>query len=367
MSLFGKLIHLRSDKLCPLENFHTEIVAHVLQNDPELTLSWLQLMGVTDRREADKISVNPQDRYEPIEGRHDNGSRPDIVIRITKGEHREVVFIESKVGSPKNHEQLLKYRDHLHEQRGVVRRTLIFISRNYESEEDLGDNDVKFVQRRWADFYRFLSGRKFQSDTTIQLLQFMKENYMSQDNQFTAIDIIALTNRRRAFSIVQATLEDKKITQKFANEAGGAKPKWWDGDEKYGLGGHATSSGQIWYSLGYWFSDEQLSDSPTVGMTISVDPKGAEFPALDQAVRKFAEARKGSSRKWEHRNPGGWETIECTKKLEVFLATEDHVMAIKIWFEELLQDAVDFRIQNPKLPWNFRVTEDSNETLVPAS
>src|SRR5206468_6743221 len=99
MSLFAKLLHLHSDEHSRLEDFHTEIVAHVLASDSELTLRWLQKLRVTKLCEADKIAVWTQQRLEPIEGLHSFGSKPDITIRIRKGERFEVVFVESKVGS----------------------------------------------------------------------------------------------------------------------------------------------------------------------------------------------------------------------------------------------------------------------------
>ena len=42
MSLFSKLQRLISDGRTQLEDFHTEIIAHVLRNSPELTLKWLK-------------------------------------------------------------------------------------------------------------------------------------------------------------------------------------------------------------------------------------------------------------------------------------------------------------------------------------
>ena len=68
MSLFSKLFQLHSDEYRRLEDFHTEIVAHVLASDSELTLRWLQKLRVTELREADEIAVRTQQRLEPIEG-----------------------------------------------------------------------------------------------------------------------------------------------------------------------------------------------------------------------------------------------------------------------------------------------------------
>jgi hypothetical protein len=45
------------------EDFHTEIVAQVLRNSPELTIEWLRGIGAADSRMASVISVRTQQRF----------------------------------------------------------------------------------------------------------------------------------------------------------------------------------------------------------------------------------------------------------------------------------------------------------------
>lgn len=90
MSLFGKLLRLQSDERCRLEDFHTEIVANVLANDPQLTLNWLGFLGVVKDKEAGKVTITTQVNLAAIEGQHDAGSRPDILIHIRNGAHRRL-------------------------------------------------------------------------------------------------------------------------------------------------------------------------------------------------------------------------------------------------------------------------------------
>jgi hypothetical protein len=175
MSLFGKLIQLHSDEHRCLEDFHTEIVAHVLTSDFELTLQWLQKLGVTKLCEADEIAVSTQQRLEPIEGLHSFGSKPDITIRLRNGLRIEVVFIESKVGSQEGHGRLSRYMDQLRALPGVDQRSLIFITRDYEPKDDLSDGIVRFVSARWSHLYHFLRAVESPSDTIRELLKFMKE------------------------------------------------------------------------------------------------------------------------------------------------------------------------------------------------
>lgn len=204
MSLFGKLIQLHSDKHRRLEDYHTEIVAHVLASDSELTLRWLRKLRVTELDDADEIAVSTQQEFKPIEGLHSFGSKPDIMIWVRKGSRIEVVFIESKVGSEEGQGQLSKYMDQLRALPGVDQRSLVFITRDYEPKKVALDGDVKFFPSRWSDFYHFLT--QAPNDTIHELLKFMKENNMSQSNRFTAIELLALTNHYRARSLMDDTM-----------------------------------------------------------------------------------------------------------------------------------------------------------------
>jgi hypothetical protein len=359
MSLFGKLLHLHSDEHRRLEDFHTEIVAHVLASDPELTLHWLQELGASDHRKADAFAVRTQQAFEPIQGLHSAGSRPDIMIQISKGERSEVVFVESKVGSEEGPEQLSKYIDQLRDRPGVHQCSLVFITRDYQPKDDLSDKTVQFFQTRWSDFYHFLHDLESPSDTIRELLKFMQENNMSQSNRFTAIELLALTNHHRARSLMDATMWEN-VVKKFEKVCGLTSSKTRvmnqlrDFDRYVMVAGHGAGY-QIEFLLGYWLPNEQPSDSPKVGMYIYVNPKAAERPAIVKAMRKFSEASKGATRKWDwFTGDDDWEKIQCTRKLEDFLAEENHVAAITKWFEELLDDADAFRKQNLKLPWSVR-------------
>jgi hypothetical protein len=368
MSLFGNLFRLHSDEHRRLEDFHSEIVAHVLASDSELTLRWLQELGVTELHGADEIAVSTQQAFESIEGLHTTGSKPDVTIRVRKGSRVEVVFIESKVGSEESQGQLSKYMDQLRALPGVDRRSLVFVTRDYEPKELLLDKTVEFFPTRWSDFYHFLRTLESPSDTILELLKFMKENNMSQSNRFTPIELLALTNHHRARSLMDATMWEN-VVKKFEKVCGAtssatkAMTQLRKHNRYVMIAGHGDGY-QIECFLGYMFPDEQPSDSPEVGICILVNPKAVERPAISRGMLEFTEATKGAMREWYHWELGNdrtWAGIGCTKNLEDFLAKEDHVAAISNWFEELLDDAAAFRSKYPKLPWSFRATEGDDE------
>ncbi len=365
MSLFGKLIRLRSDERCPLEDFLTEIVANVLANDLTLTLAWLRALGITNICKADKITVTTQVNLSAIAGKHDVGSRPDIEIRLSDEGVHEIVFVESKVGSSESDGQLQRYMDHLAIQSGFSRKTLLFITRDYEPKGNLSSDQAQFVQTRWSEFHRFIRERQCQSTIVRELLFFMKENNMSQSNRFTAIDLIALTNHSHAHSLMEATLGEA-TAENFKTMAGMDFTKTWGIKERFrqihesenyskGFTMYAWPTGdshQIGFAIGYWFPDEQPLDSPILGMKICVDPRATEYGEIEQSMRRFAKSSASLDRKWEyHDKDMEWEGLECTAKLECFLASEDHIAAIRTWFSELLDDAASFKTGSPELPW----------------
>ena len=70
-------------------------------------------------------------------------------------------MIESKIGSGEGQEQLRRYAEHLDKLTGVDGKALLYITRDYDPK-DLGeiltglDDNTRFKQLRWHDFYRFL-------------------------------------------------------------------------------------------------------------------------------------------------------------------------------------------------------------------
>jgi hypothetical protein len=267
---------------------------------------------------ADEVAGGTQQKLEAMEGLHSAGSRPDIMIRIRKGSRIEVVFIESKVGSAEGDRQLSKYMDQLRAlPEEVNQRSLVFITRDYEPKENLTNEFVRFFQARWSDnFYHFLA-LQTPNDTIHELLKFMKENNMSQSNRFSAIELLALTNHHRARSLMDATMWER-VEKKFAKVCGatGSATKAMSQlriHNRYVMAAGHGAGYQIEFLLGYWFPDEQPSDSPKVGMLVYVNPKAAERPAIVKAMLKFSEASNGTVRKWDNFDLGNdreWASIE---------------------------------------------------------
>ena len=163
MSLFTQLRQLYARDKFRLEDFHTEIVAQVLRNSPQLVVVWLSgfdwkgRLDLTPMREPDSIQVATQEEFAALED-HETDSRPDIAIRLCKDERQLLVLVESKVGSTEGFEQLKRYAEHLAQRPHTHSTALIYITRDFEAEKTFPilPKKVAFAQSRWFEFYRCL-------------------------------------------------------------------------------------------------------------------------------------------------------------------------------------------------------------------
>lgn len=229
MSLFKNLL-----KLYPVprrtEDFFTEIIVHLFNNQKDLAVAWLGNIGAISLNEAQSytfFSATSQQTYSGLE-HHANDSRPDIVIQLDSQGQRTLIFVESKIGSTQNPSQLTNYAEILCQENGFDRKALVYITRSFEAIDDFQEKaqasnffqQFNFIQTRWHLFHRFIDSYK--ENYLIQEIQaFMREEKMNQDNQFSAADILAMSHFNHALSIVEETLKGEvegKLRKIFPNQ-----------------------------------------------------------------------------------------------------------------------------------------------------
>jgi hypothetical protein len=365
VSLFSKLQRLVSRP----EDFNTEIVAHVLRNSPELTRTWLADDLKLTTLNPNNVIVMTQEQLDPLETHDDRGSRPDISIRLKQGDQTELIFIESKIGSKEitgpneQANQLQRYFDQLAAKSNLNKRSLLYITRDFEPKNEPKSSPeikVEFRQRRWFEFYRFFKAVPEPSEILKELLQFMEENNMTQSNQFAPIDVIAITNFQKAKKVMDATLDDS-VSEKFALVCGkGSSLKRAINDladySRYTLTVGHSQGWQFYILLGYWLSDESATNYPTLGVSIEVNPNAAKRSDIIAAIADYAKFKKGT---WESQsldNENEWGTLFHLRGLDTFFGEKDQVKAIQSYFKTLLNDINEFRKRYPKLPWTAQST-----------
>ncbi|MBD2346345.1 PD-(D/E)XK nuclease family protein [Anabaena subtropica] len=161
MSLFKNLLNLHSSSK-PLEDFFTEIIAYFLSINTDILIDWLKYHSIISEENYININILTQKYYEPLDN-HDYGSQPDIVIELTSETNTDVILIESKIAATEGDRQLQRYAEILSNLSYPKRRSLIYITRDYdpkESKKILPDSlctKISFHQLRWYQFHSYLT------------------------------------------------------------------------------------------------------------------------------------------------------------------------------------------------------------------
>jgi hypothetical protein len=352
MPLFRSLLRLAPSGAISLEDFHTEVSAHVMKSLPAETLHWLREIGATSMKACDDFIVTTQEELSALEF-HASGSRPDIAIRLAKNGEREIIYIESKIGSAEGYQQLTRYLDHL-EKRPETRKALVFITRGYEPKEIQPRVGITFVQTRWSHFYRTFNQITPRPELLSELLKFMKEHNMSQSNKFTAIDLLAIRNFRDAQKLMDATMWES-VHKRFVKFAG--KMFWKESAltqlRKFYRYVMAAEFGpnQFELLLGYWADQDMLTDSPWVGLSWHINPNAPARREIVAAMEDYARLSGGKWEVFDLTDEKLWGGMCAGKDLTHFLGQEDHVKAITVFFDALLDDVEQFKKTHSKLPW----------------
>lgn len=293
MGLFGQVVALAQKERFPLEDIHTEIVAQVLRDSPTLTLAWLRAIGATMLGSAKLASVTPQKTF-PALAHHPVDSRPDLTISLAGAEGRELIFVESKVGAAEGEGQLQRYAEYLAAADAGVRRTaLVYVTRDWEekSAPTVDPSRFTFVQTRWHEFYPLLVTHAGNDGLARQLQHFMQEHGMTQRDQFTAIDSLALGNFRAAFKLMDATMWGE-VAQEFTRAVGFPVSRTAahgvlrvEGD--YLMYNWLDPEHYLQVLLGYWLPDEGPTASAWLGVTIYSSPTASLRKETIAAMGRF--------------------------------------------------------------------------------
>jgi hypothetical protein len=357
MALFNQLLKLHKGNM-PLEDFFTEIIAHFLSENKDILFSWFKRSHILDLEDYLGSDITTQKTYkQPNTG---NEKRPDIVIELSDGENYDLIFVESKVGSSEGYHQLPDYVQILDSLPGYRHKLLIYITRDFEPKEEsyvfqlVPHSDVDFKQLRWHQFYQFLTTQR-NSDLQKAIMAFMQEHRMAQSNQFSSVDVLALTNFPSTLKLMESVLWGK-VLHRFEDIFGD--------HQKLGIRKRLALQNIQWhgrYVLESWMPDKWLcfmgfsmnlvdsSGYPTVRLVLQVNPKSPKRQEIIQEFRKIS-----SDSNWNPYNleqPNTWSSIALEKSLRDFISLDDHVFAIEEFLLDALQQLEDIKKQYPQLPW----------------
>jgi hypothetical protein len=364
MSLFRELRSLFVGENEQTEDALTEVVAEVLRNNHELAGAWLESLRITGDSEAEIHSVETQYR---VSGHpeHETGSRIDLAIRFSTSQGPEVVFVESKVRSGQTEGQLQRYAELLQEEcrSHAAKGTLVFITQVFEPfcKPAVEGFAFHFIQARWLQFYNILKSRSSSDGLEKQLMLFMEENHMSVGNQFRSTDLVALEHFRGAKALMDKTLEEVLDRLKKFGGKGVGLNKAMTRLRIFGEYELVQKFDGFEILLGYRLPEAVSEESVWLEIRIISDPKALNRATIIDAFGKWVNFKDETWEAWDLDNPSVWSTINRWSWLCAFQTTDDHVVAIKQFFHELLDDLEEFRRMFPNLGWTPEESKDDSE------
>ncbi|MDZ8055381.1 MAG: hypothetical protein RMX68_028390 [Aulosira sp. ZfuVER01] len=370
MSLFTKLLNLHSGAK-PLEDFFTELVAYFWSLNEGILIDWLKHHSIISDELYSKIKVSTQQEYQALT-KHTQDSRLDIVVELSNGLSTDVIFFESKIGSSEGWGQLEKYADILSNLPNLRYRILIYITRDYDPKEEIKQYclelspKVNFFQLRWYQFYSFLEKRAFDS-LAEEILIFMRNNKMSQNNQFSSVDLLTMVNFNKTLHLMESTLSDE-VQQEFKLAFGGvikgaASRTQWKWDERYIIYTHfSPSTWDLWCGVGYFsLNPSNLTDYPNLGIFLQVSQKFEQRPKIIESMQKIVNDKPNIWTPVNLKVLPAWSGIFYRKSLQDFLSEENHISAIKLFFQESIKELKTVQGQYFDFPWKGVSIEATTE------
>ena len=354
MALFSRLLNLNTGSI-PLEDFFTELVAYLFSTNKGILYAWLKHSSLLDSSTYLDAHVSTQRAFEPLDW-HLSGSRPDILIEIGDDNSRDIIFIESKIGSQEGIDQLKNYAEILHELPNFRNKLLVYITRDFEPKnkatifQKIPGSNVQFKQLRWHQFYQFL---KSQANTTLvqEITTFMQEYDMAHNNQFSSVDIITLANFTKSLKLMEQTMWGK-VSQRFKMVLGAIMQSSTaltevQRHERYLM--RAWMQNEWWCGLGFYLQTSSLTEYPRVVLLLEVRPN---YPHRAEIVG----AMKGICKQYDWRgynlnDSKNWAGIIRERSLQDFLSEQDHIAAIEAFFLESLDELEKIKSQYSSLPW----------------
>ena len=360
MSLFTNLLNLHS-AIKPREDFFTEIVAYFLSLNNDILLDWLKHHSIISDDNYSSIKISTQQEHKKLES-HPDDSRLDIVVELSTGLNTDVIFIESKIGSKDGNNALRKYADILSNLPNVRHRILIYITRDYDPKEEIKtpafnlEPKVSFYQLRWHQFYARL--QQHATDILAQeILIFMRNNKMSQNNQFSSVDLLTMVNFNKTLNLMESTLNDE-VQQEFKLVFGGlingaASMTQWTWGERYIIYTHLSpSKWDLWCGLGYFdLNPSNLTDYPYLGILLHVSPRFGQRSKIIESMQKIINDKPNIWTPVNLKVLPAWSGIFYRKSLQEFLSEKDQLSAIKLFFQESIKELKTVQEQYFDFPW----------------
>ena len=341
MNIFSRLLKLykTNNIKTPLEDFTTEILAGILNDNPEICDSFVNDILEIDGKE---FEVSTQNHYLLDETEYSD-CRVDLVIRSAN----MLCFIENKVEAKEGYAQLERYAKVLKSCEPRFTTYLRYCTKYYD-KKDINHHD--FRQFRWADISRFL--RDWQHiDTIEKYLEFLELHNMSDNMDFTLNDLVCLQNINPVIKKMTDYLSKfeslfKSIFNNYAlknNDVTVYKQiKFYSQCVNYT--GDVFGSGWSQFGWGFKFSD---SYTPYILIWLQCNHENSKTKEFKEAIDNL----NGMNLNIIEMYNDNW--IELGKYLSDFLGSETMEEDIEKWFINSFNIFKQFILKTPQLEWHI--------------
>jgi hypothetical protein len=282
---------------------------------------------------------------------------------LSNGTYSDWIAIESKLDSREGDNQLPRYAEVLAAQKDVRRKFLLYITRDYDPKDsnlilhNLPDSTVQYKELRWYRFYHFLQSHP-PNILIDEVIKFMEENGMAQDNHFSIVDVLALSNIHRVFGLMDETLNNE-VRARFQKVVGpvDTKSKIFRRFGQWGAYYLYCPMAPEWHcGLGYRVPDAP-GDYPTAELYLKVFPKAQSYDEIFKAMQEIV--RRSGWDSWYVDEAEQELIIRHSRSLGELVGKEDNVAEIKAFFLTLLDELSEIKRQYPHLPWDSSFQQDS--------
>ncbi|MFD1257777.1 PD-(D/E)XK nuclease family protein [Mucilaginibacter terrae] len=325
-SLFSKLYTYRQrENKSDLENFSTELLSYCVKTDKKFKKDFLKLINCID---DDIIYISTQQSY-PVFG------RPDIQIET----ERCIILIENKVDSPEGENQLNRYTSILQTSKKI--KHLIFLTKFYE-HKDIEDN-VIYSNIKWWDVSSLINENN--DTTTILFKEFLIENRVSMDNNFTHIDLVTLENITNVISKMDEGIDSIReyFTPRLGSFSKDSSRSTRLGDGGYYIYKNVGNPHKFNIDLGYyWYWAEETI---YLGLRVWIPFKNSEKDYLKDFFNENLKSTPWEKEIWEKSMAFG-----IYRKLnEVIAIEEEQLPSITKFFKENIDTLYNLKILNPSI------------------
>ena len=216
-NLFSSLFTYRElEQISPLENFTTEILCYLLENNHEVRKFFLRKCGFEEFEQAGSV-INSQFGIK-------NG-QIDILIRGDN--NRYAIAIENKIDSGFQPNQIKKYKEFINgiSSKGFV---IALIKNEADFNTEIGIPDRVIY---WFEFSKFLKvlSRKHENEILNECLSFLKEEEMAIDKVGWAL-VDGLEAKQNLLNMIKLVLGRIEVLKQFKYKgiSSGAKEGSWE-------------------------------------------------------------------------------------------------------------------------------------------